>query len=289
VLNVWHGGTRFAFEDGSAFVGRNEECEIRIDDPRISRRHLELARRDDVWWAIDLESANGSFANGRRIGEVVIGQTTEIFLADPEEGVRLRIVPTGDTETVTVVSLDRSRAVRRIGRALDNDIVIDDPKTSRYHAEFYPDAADGELRDLGSVNGTRVEGARIDRQRVAPGARIEIGDATLRVIGAPAGARIELVARGVTVQAGADDRDEDASPDVPDLPVLSDRERQVLALLAGGATDAQIAARLFIALSTVRSHLDRIRDKTGLRRRPDLTRLAFSLGIDPIVVDAGPN
>lgn len=283
MLDVWHGGARFAFEDGSAFVGRSEDCDIRIEDPRISRRHLELARRDDGWWAIDLASANGSFANGRRIGQLVIGATTEIFLADPEDGVLLRLAPTGDLETVTVVSLDRSRAVCRIGRAQDNDIVIDDPKTSRYHAEFYPDVEDGELRDLGSVNGTLVAGERVDRHRVRPGDRIEIGDATLRVIGAPSGARIELVARGVTVRADEDDGDDALDP--VDVPMLSDREREVLALLAGGATDAQIARRLFIALSTVRSHLDRIRDKTGLRRRPDLTRLALSLGIVPIVVE----
>jgi DNA-binding CsgD family transcriptional regulator len=37
----------------------------------------------------------------------------------------------------------------------------------------------------------------------------------------------------------------------------------------------QIAAELHIGVSTVRTHLDRIRDKTGCRRRADLTRLAL--------------
>jgi DNA-binding CsgD family transcriptional regulator len=37
----------------------------------------------------------------------------------------------------------------------------------------------------------------------------------------------------------------------------------------------QVAAELYISVSTVRSHLDRIRDKTGCRRRADLTRLAL--------------
>ena len=46
------------------------------------------------------------------------------------------------------------------------------------------------------------------------------------------------------------------------------------------STDQQIAERLIISLSTVRSHLDRIRDKTGLRRRAELTRLAIELGLD---------
>jgi predicted ATPase/DNA-binding CsgD family transcriptional regulator len=60
------------------------------------------------------------------------------------------------------------------------------------------------------------------------------------------------------------------------LPKLSTRERELVSLVAQGHTDAQIAADLFISLSTVRSHLDRIRDKTGCRRRADLTRLALN-------------
>jgi DNA-binding CsgD family transcriptional regulator len=44
-------------------------------------------------------------------------------------------------------------------------------------------------------------------------------------------------------------------------------------------TDAQIAERLFISIRTVRSHLDRIRDKTGCRRRAELTRLAVQHGL----------
>ena len=37
--------------------------------------------------------------------------------------------------------------------------------------------------------------------------------------------------------------------------------------------------QLYISVRTVRSHLDRIRDKTGCRRRADLTRLALSAGL----------
>ena len=60
---------------------------------------------------------------------------------------------------------------------------------------------------------------------------------------------------------------------------LSARERELVTLVAQGCTDAQIAAQLFISIRTVRSHLDRIRDKTGCRRRADLTRLALSIGL----------
>ena len=63
---------------------------------------------------------------------------------------------------------------------------------------------------------------------------------------------------------------------------LSEREREILALLAGGATDAQIAGRLFLSINTVRSHLERIRDKTGARRRTELVRYAIQAGIELI-------
>jgi non-specific serine/threonine protein kinase len=60
---------------------------------------------------------------------------------------------------------------------------------------------------------------------------------------------------------------------------LSARERELVILVAQGRTNAQIAAELHISVRTVGSHLDRIRDKTGCRRRVDLTRLALAAGL----------
>jgi DNA-binding CsgD family transcriptional regulator len=65
----------------------------------------------------------------------------------------------------------------------------------------------------------------------------------------------------------------------PGLASLSARERELVTLVAQGATNAQIAAELLISVRTVGSHLDRIRDKTGCRRRSDLTRLALTAGL----------
>jgi DNA-binding CsgD family transcriptional regulator len=65
----------------------------------------------------------------------------------------------------------------------------------------------------------------------------------------------------------------------PGLGKLSARERELVTLVAQGRTDAQIAAQLYISVRTVHTHLDRIRDKTGCRRRADLTRLALTTGL----------
>jgi predicted ATPase/DNA-binding CsgD family transcriptional regulator len=68
-------------------------------------------------------------------------------------------------------------------------------------------------------------------------------------------------------------------PAAPDPGTLSARERELVTLVAQGRTNAQIAAQLYISVRTVGSHLDRIRDKTGCRRRADLTRLALTMGL----------
>ena len=65
----------------------------------------------------------------------------------------------------------------------------------------------------------------------------------------------------------------------PGLGRLSARECELVTLVAQGRTNAQIAAQLYISVRTVGSHLDRIRDKTGCRRRADLTRLALTQGL----------
>jgi len=65
----------------------------------------------------------------------------------------------------------------------------------------------------------------------------------------------------------------------PELAGLSARERELVTLVAQGHTNAQIAVQLFISVRTVGSHLDRIRDKTGARRRADLIRLALAAGL----------
>jgi DNA-binding NarL/FixJ family response regulator len=70
-----------------------------------------------------------------------------------------------------------------------------------------------------------------------------------------------------------------AQAPAPGLGRLSGRERELVTLVARGRTDAQIAAELVISVRTVSSRLDRIRDKTGCRRRADLTRLALAAGL----------
>jgi DNA-binding NarL/FixJ family response regulator len=60
----------------------------------------------------------------------------------------------------------------------------------------------------------------------------------------------------------------------PLRPGLSPRETAILRLVADGLTDNEIGRELFISPRTVQNHLASIREKTGLRRRSELTRWA---------------
>ncbi|MGA8725694.1 MAG: response regulator transcription factor [Acidimicrobiales bacterium] len=62
---------------------------------------------------------------------------------------------------------------------------------------------------------------------------------------------------------------------------LTDREIEVLALVAAGERDRDVAEELCISVGTVRAHLDHIRTKTGQRRRVELTRYALDQGLIP--------
>lgn len=62
-------------------------------------------------------------------------------------------------------------------------------------------------------------------------------------------------------------------------PNFTAREQEILRLVAQGATDHEIAGHLSISKHTVQSHLDRIGEKAGYRRRPDLTRIAVENGL----------
>jgi hypothetical protein len=80
------------------------------------------------------------------------------------EGRRLLVAPTGAT----------------IGRSRQSDIVIDDPNVSRQHAEVRPRGGAWVLTDLGSTNGSRLNGRQITNSEViTPGDEIEIGTSVI--------------------------------------------------------------------------------------------------------------
>lgn len=86
-------------------------------------------------------------------------------------------------------------------------------------------------------------------------------------------------AAGNTGGAGAANATSDASRADDRIAALTERERDVFALIAGGATNAEIGAELWVSESTVKTHVGRILQKLELRDRVQAVILAYELGI----------
>jgi DNA-binding NarL/FixJ family response regulator len=65
----------------------------------------------------------------------------------------------------------------------------------------------------------------------------------------------------------------------PRLDVLTDREREVMALVAGGLSNDEIAARLFMSTATAKTHVSRAMIKLGARDRAQLVVFAYESGL----------
>jgi len=62
-----HSGRRIELSGGYMVVGREAACDIRFDDPHVSRTHAVLQRRGSVMYVQDLGSSGGTFVNGDQV------------------------------------------------------------------------------------------------------------------------------------------------------------------------------------------------------------------------------
>jgi hypothetical protein len=91
----------------------------------------------------------------------------------------LRLLPTDPG--LPQVSLVSSPV--RVGRATDNDLVLTDPEVSRHHARLEPDGHGWRAVDLGSTNGTWVNGVRLNTGTITAGDEIAFGGIRYTVAG----------------------------------------------------------------------------------------------------------
>jgi membrane-bound lytic murein transglycosylase D len=81
---VWRFGQPF-------HIGRDQACEIRIDDPRVSRRHAIVSVHAGEWSVRDLQSINGVFTGGRRVESAPVGDGVTFSLG--AEGPSITVLP----------------------------------------------------------------------------------------------------------------------------------------------------------------------------------------------------
>lgn len=159
--------TEVARERGFTLV---DAVRVRIEpDERVARRGLSVA------------AAIAERSRAERAADETRRQTTLARLIREATGVtplRLRYPGPDAAERETIL---RARAVS-IGRARDNDVVLDGGDVSRHHARFEFDDGGWRIVDTGSTNGTRVNGRRVEAAPVAPGDEIRLGTTPLRLL-----------------------------------------------------------------------------------------------------------
>jgi len=167
-------------------IGRGSKNHIIIRDTEVSREHCRLTRIMDAYEVRDLGSSNGTFVNGQRVnGGFILEPGAILELGDSitleYERVRMRMVerpPVTDEEdtqptvnfayrvmmthgVITGRVFELNEAIITVGRDLSNDIVVQDPEVSRYQVRLRRVRQGYSIEDMGSTNGTFVNGIRL--------------------------------------------------------------------------------------------------------------------------------
>jgi Protein of unknown function (DUF3662)/FHA domain len=173
--------------DGALAFARSHRYSL-VDRPRVDLVADPLVPPGEVRVMARFEDPDPSSrlpagepaAEGALDGEGVAGGTrTMVFQVPVVEGpvARLReIRPDGTQREIEV-----DGALLTIGRGSDNGLVIHDSRISRHHARLQARRGTLVLTDLGSTNGSRVNGERVDEVVLGEGDTIELGDTVLVV------------------------------------------------------------------------------------------------------------
>jgi len=86
-------------------MGRDESCEIQLDDPMISRRHAEVSHCEGLWWIQDLGSRNGTTLDGRSVSRVPLPSVCEVKLYEAAPTLRIEVRTPRSAQTVTASQL----------------------------------------------------------------------------------------------------------------------------------------------------------------------------------------
>ncbi|MGH8998586.1 MAG: FhaA domain-containing protein [Acidimicrobiia bacterium] len=119
------------------------------------------------------------------LGRVSVALETDPSLTRGQLGVRSEIHADPDGPVGSLVTADGRRLPVTdqpvvIGRLATCDIPLGDPQVSRRHAEVRRDAEGFSVFDLGSTNGTVVNGSPVRERRLSDGDELKIGSATIR-------------------------------------------------------------------------------------------------------------
>ena len=147
-----------------------------------NRRDFRLITRPRVEFQRDDSLREGEFQIAARLDEPAPPRALRPAAAEggrggvPEGEAMLTVMEEGSAERTISLHLEKTR----VGRAEENDLVLADPRASRFHAEIERTPAGYIVRDLGSTNGTMVQGRRVRERLLRDGDALNMGGTALR-------------------------------------------------------------------------------------------------------------
>lgn len=190
----------FSFQEGSFSIGRVEGNDIILPSSNVSRQHSRLFVRQNRCYIEDLGSSNGVIVDGQRIqGERDLGSAAQIRIGDyylylefnkdgndQQQDVVSTLISSQDENAYKLVRVGDAFAgevfvlaerQNSIGRTENNAVFLNDSSVSRRHAQIEVEGITYCLADMGSSNGTCVNGKRISGPTVLrEGDRISFGN-----------------------------------------------------------------------------------------------------------------
>lgn len=137
-------------------IGSAPVCDIVAPGATVSGRHCRLTLADGVYTIEDLGSANGTYVEGRKIAASVRIQPNQPVTLGRNAAFPWEEVLGNNGFLNSPGAPPPGAKVIRIGRSPDNDVVIDYPTVSGYHARILVDSVGAVIEDLGALNGTAV-------------------------------------------------------------------------------------------------------------------------------------
>jgi ABC-type multidrug transport system ATPase subunit/pSer/pThr/pTyr-binding forkhead associated (FHA) protein len=160
-------------------IGSAETCDVRIEEPKVSRRHCAVFKLPEGFLIEDLQSRNGTYVNGQRIDRktmVAFGAPVTLSKSIPFPWNEVALFLEGRNN-----DSPQPAKVVTIGRLPGNDLVLDDKTVSGRHARVIYEGGEVFIEDLGSRNGTFIlgESSPIVRALIRPRDMLVLGKCQL--------------------------------------------------------------------------------------------------------------
>lgn len=202
VVSTAAGAVEHPLDRDALTLGRDPSNDIVVDHPSVSRRHATIHRMGDGWEIEDAGSANGLTRDGTRVSSVRLHEGDVLRIMDAVSLAYLAGPGVPDAQGSVRTLRLAGRESLTIGRGAGNDVDLAHPTVSRAHARVLVRDGAVLVEDLGSANGTFVEGERIpagEPRSVEPGAEVRVGPA--RFVVAPGALELSDESRDLQLDA----------------------------------------------------------------------------------------